>query len=61
MREEVLRDRVQVCIGSLDEPDKVGIDDHVWTQERVAWFDVRDALPRFLQSSAAVPSKALDQ
>jgi hypothetical protein len=50
-----------VCIGSLDEPDKVGIDDHVWTQERVAWFDVKDALPRFLQSSAAVPSKALEE
>jgi hypothetical protein len=61
MREEVLRDRVQVCIGSLDEPDKVTIDDHVWTQERVAWFDVKDALPRFRQSSSAVPSKALDR
>jgi hypothetical protein len=36
MREEVLGDRVQVCVGSLDEPHRVRIDDHAWTQERVA-------------------------
>jgi len=58
MREEVLRDRVQVCVGSLDEPHKVQIHDHVWTQERVAWFDVKDELPRFPRSSSAVPSQA---
>jgi hypothetical protein len=61
MREEVLADQVQVCVGSLDEPDRVRIDDHVWTQERVPWFDVRDDLPRFPQSSTAVPSKALER
>jgi hypothetical protein len=60
MREDVLSDRVQICVGSLDEPDTVHIDDHVWTQERIAWFDVRDELPRYPQSSSAVPSKALD-
>lgn len=59
MREEVLGDRVQVCVGSLDEPHRVRIDDHVWTQERVSWFEVKDELPRFRQSSSAVPSKAL--
>jgi hypothetical protein len=59
MREEVLRDRVQVCVGSLDEPDTIRIDDHVWTQQRVAWFEIKDDLPRFPQSSSAVPSKAL--
>ncbi|HEY6641981.1 GFA family protein [Povalibacter sp.] len=58
MRESVLADRVQVCVGSLDEPDRVRIDDHVWTQERIGWFDVRDELPRFAGSSSAVPSKA---
>jgi hypothetical protein len=60
MREDVLADRVQVCVGSLDAPDEARIDDHVWTQSRIAWFDVRDDLPRFPRSSAAVPSKALD-
>ena len=58
MREDVLADRVQVCIGSLDEPARVRIDDHVWTGSRVPWFDTRDALPRFERSSTAVASLA---
>ncbi len=58
MHEDVLNDRVQICVGTLDAPDKVRIDDHVWTQHRIAWFDVRDDLPRFAQSSSAVPTKA---
>jgi hypothetical protein len=58
MREEVLSDRVQICVGTLDTPDQVRIDDHVWTQQRIAWFDVKDDLPRFSQSSSAVPSRA---
>jgi hypothetical protein len=58
MREEVLKNRVQVAIGSLDEPQRVSIQDHVWTRSRVAWFDTTDALPRFEKSSTAVVSKA---
>jgi hypothetical protein len=58
MREDVLADRVQVSIGSLDEPARVRIDDHVWTQSRLPWFDTRDELPRFATSSNAVPSLA---
>jgi len=58
MREDVLDDRVQICIGSLDEPDRVRIDDHVWTRSRVPWFDTRDDLPRFERSSTAVASLA---
>ena len=58
MHEEVLGDRVQVTLGSLDEPGRVGLDDHVWTGERIPWFDLNDDLPRFAQSSTAVPTKA---
>lgn len=58
MREDVLSDRVQVCVGSLDEPNRVRIDDHVWTSQKIAWFEIDDRLPRFPQSSTAVPSKA---
>jgi hypothetical protein len=58
MWEEVLKDRVQVCIGSLDEPSRVHIDDHVWTSSKVAWFETTDSLPRFAKSSSAVVSKA---
>jgi hypothetical protein len=58
MHEDVLLDRVQICVGTLDDPGRVRIDDHVWTSERIAWFDVKDELPRHARSSPAVPSKA---
>jgi hypothetical protein len=58
MREEVLAERVQICVGTLDAPANVQIQDHVWMDSRIPWFDVRDALPRFPRSSNAVPSKA---
>jgi hypothetical protein len=60
MHEDVLADRVQICVGSLDDPGRVRIDDHVWTSERIAWFDVKDELPRHARSSTAVPSKATE-
>jgi hypothetical protein len=59
MHEEVLSDRVQVAIGSLDQPDRVAVNDHVWTQDQISWFDVRDDLPRFRQNSSAAPTKAI--
>jgi hypothetical protein len=58
MREEVLIDRVQICVGTLDEPAAVQIHDHVWTSSRIPWFEVADQLPRFPRSSSAVPSWA---
>jgi hypothetical protein len=60
MHEEVLGDRVQVALGSLDEPQRVRPDDHVWTQEQLPWFEVDDQLTRFRRSSTAVPTRALD-
>ena len=59
MHEEVLSDRVQVAIGSLDQPDRVEVNDHVWTQDQISWFDVSDDLPRFRQNSSAAPTKAI--
>jgi hypothetical protein len=58
MHEEVLADRIQIAIGSLDEPGRVRPDDHVWTQEQIEWFEIDDDLPRFSASSDAVDSKA---
>ena len=58
MYEAVLGDRVQIAVGSLDEPGRVRIDDHVWTRSQLEWFDVNDELPRFEQSSSAVSSDA---
>jgi len=60
MHEEVLGDRVQVTLGSLDEPARVHPDDHVWTQDQLSWFEIKDQLRRFPQGSSAVPSRAVD-
>ena len=59
MREAVLPDRVQVSLGSLDRPDLVRPDDHVWTSSQLPWLEVVDQLPRFATISDAVPSRAL--
>lgn len=61
MHEEVLGDRVQVTLGSLDAPERVTPHDHVWTDSQISWFDVDDELPRFRRSSNAVVSKAEDE
>jgi hypothetical protein len=61
MHEAVLADRVQVTLGSLDHPERVRPQDHVWVQSRIPWFDVADELPRFERSSSAVASKAEDE
>ena len=58
MREEILSDRVQICVGTLDEPNRVRIDDHVWTRGKASWFEIADGLPRFPASSTAVASAA---
>ena len=60
MREDVLADRVQICVGSMDDPGAASIDDHVWTSEQLAWFRIDDRLPRHAGSSTAVPSRATD-
>ncbi|HSD73979.1 MAG TPA: GFA family protein [Steroidobacteraceae bacterium] len=61
MHEAVLGDRVQVTLGSLDHPERVRPQDHVWVQSRISWFEVADDLPRFERSSSAVASKAEDE
>lgn len=61
MHEDVLADRVQITVGSLDEPDRVAIDDHVWTDSRINWFHVRDPAPRHPRSSPAVATRAEDE
>ncbi len=60
MHEAVLADRVQVSLGSLDRPDLVRPDDHVWTSSQLPWLKVVDDRPRFATASDAVPSRALD-
>lgn len=58
MHEEILEGRVQVTLGSLDHPELVNAQDHVWTQSRIPWFEIDDTLPRFSTSSPAARSDA---
>jgi hypothetical protein len=37
---------LDVTLASLDDPEAVRPDHHVWTTSRIAWFDTRDELPR---------------
>jgi len=38
---------VQFHIGTVDEPDALVPDRHWYHEERIAWFDVADNLPRY--------------
>jgi hypothetical protein len=60
MHEAVLNDRVQVTLGSLDRPEDVRADDHVWSESQLPWLKIDDDLPRFPRMSSAVPSRASD-
>ena len=59
MHEAVLPDRVQVALGSLDRPQDVRPDDHIWTESQLPWLEIVDDLPRHRRISDAVPSRAL--
>ncbi len=39
-------DLVDVTLASLDDPEAVRPDHHIWTASRIAWFDTSDDLPR---------------
>jgi len=57
MYEEGLTERVQVTVGSLDTPERARLNDHVWTEDRLPWFEVKDDLPRYHQYN---PDEAAD-
>jgi hypothetical protein len=59
MHEEVLADRMLIAVGSLDEPNRARIDDHVWTKDQVSWLRIDDGLPRFSTNSSRVPTQAV--
>ena len=59
MHEEELADRVQVTLGSLDQPERVKPQDHVWVRSRIPWFQVAEELPRFERNSTAVAASTV--
>jgi len=59
MHEEVLAHRMLIAVGTLDEPNRVRIEDHVWTKDQISWFRIEDGLPRYSTNSSRVPTRAV--
>jgi len=47
---------VDVNVGTLDAPDAVTPEVHIWCDSRICWFDIDDGLPRFAQAQPPVDS-----
>ncbi|MCH7707979.1 MAG: GFA family protein [Myxococcales bacterium] len=39
--------RVDLNVGSLDQPDSFAPQYHIWTESRIPWFETADELPRY--------------
>jgi hypothetical protein len=45
-REPAAPDYLDVTLASLDDPEAVRPDHHIWMSSRIGWFDTKDDLPR---------------
>lgn len=54
LHEDVLPDRAQVSIGSLDERRRIKPDDHVFWRSRLPWVNFDDDTPKYELFSDAV-------
>lgn len=50
MREHDEPSVVEIYAGSLDRPDDLVIEDHVWASERTSWLHLDDGLPHYPQA-----------
>ncbi len=48
---------VDVTIPSLDDPERVTPDFHIWHSSRLGWFDTTDALPRHDREEPQAPER----
>lgn len=49
--EHALPHWTQVTLGSLDRPQDVSPEDHIWVQSRLPWLKIDDGLPGFARDS----------
>jgi hypothetical protein len=49
--EDALPDWMQVALGSLDRPQDIVPDDHVWMESCLPWLHMEDGLPRYPRRS----------
>ena len=45
-------DEVHITVGSLDHPEDMPPQGHVFTEEQIPWFHIADELPRFAKTSS---------
>ena len=43
---------VHITVGSLDDPDDLPPQAHVFTEEQIAWLHIEDGLPRFAKTGS---------
>ena len=48
-------ERIDLNIASLDDPEAVTPQYHIWTASRIAWFDTADDLPRYADDGPDAP------
>ena len=46
--------RVDLNIGSLDDPSSIAPEYHIWTESRIPWFETQDELPRYVDEGPDV-------
>ncbi len=40
------RDGIDVCVGTLDDPHGIDPEEHIFTEQQLAWLHIEDGLPR---------------
>ena len=50
-QEHARRDRLDVAVASLDQPQRLSSTEHVWTSSQLPWLRLEDDLPRHAHGS----------
>jgi hypothetical protein len=56
-REPAEPDDLEVTLASLDDPEAVRPDYHVWISSRVGWFDTADDLRRYRKNRRSISGR----
>jgi hypothetical protein len=43
-------EEVDITAASLDDPNSIRVDDHIWTENQLSWMQIDDRLPRHRRS-----------
>ena len=51
-------DRIDVNVGSLDEPAAIEPEYHIWVGSRIPWLEITDDLPRYADGGPDAPGSS---